>query len=163
MAKYKDLVLLKDTTPEEASKALYRQRKKLKTRVHTGPIKTIRIDRHRGHDIEIKTTYDIRIDGRPVGGHIELGNDGRLHYHGLPTYGWVSAVDMCRQLIDSFPDDFPRKGKKPRKAKSKQAKKRVAKTAKKRARKGGRKKAAPKRTVRKKRSASGRKRARKGS
>ena len=115
MSRARDLTALRETTPESAANSLYRARKQLRVHVHKGPIVTVRKARHRNHEIEIRTTYDIRIDGRRVIGHIELGNDGRLHYHGLPAYGWSSAVDMSRQLIDSFPADFPGKGKAPRK------------------------------------------------
>ena len=116
MSRGKDLASLRETTPESVADALYRMRKHLRVHVREGPIDTVRKARYRNHQIEIRTTYDIRIDGRRVTGHIELGNDGRLQYHGLPAYGWGSAVDMCQQLIDSFPEDFPGKGKVPRKS-----------------------------------------------
>lgn len=115
MARLADLEALRQTKPDMAGRALYRARKQLKVHAHNKPIETLRTAQHRDHDIVIKTTYDIRIDGQRVAGHLELGNDGRLHYHGLPNYGWNSAVDMCKQLIDSFPADFPGRAKKPRK------------------------------------------------
>ena len=115
MSRAKDLVTLRDsTTVRSAAKALHAARKHLKVIVHAGPIETLRVAQHSGRKIEIRTTYDIRIGGRRVRGHMELGNDGHVHYHGLPAYGWGSAVDMCKQLIDSFPQDYPRKGKTPR-------------------------------------------------
>ena len=137
MTRTKDLALLRETSPESAASALYRARKRLKVHVRQGPIETVRKARYHNHQIEIRTIYDIRIDGRRVTGHIELGNDGRLQYHGLPAYGWGSAVDMCEELIDSFPEDFPRKGKAPRKpvkpaTKYKRGKKKAAKTTAKR-------------------------------
>lgn len=116
MARPADLEALRQTKPEMASRALYRARKQLKVHPHTKPIETVRTAQYRDHDIVITTTYDIRIDGQRVAGHLELGNDGRLRYHGLPNYGWSSAVDMCKQLIDSFPADFPGRGKKTRKS-----------------------------------------------
>jgi hypothetical protein len=115
MARGVDLTTLRSVTPQMAGTAVYRARKQLQVKPHQGPIETVRTATHRGRDIVIKTTYDIRIAGHRVSGHIELGNDGRVHYHGLPAYGWNSAVDMCKELIDSFPDDFPAKGKRPRK------------------------------------------------
>jgi len=72
-----------------------------------GPIESTREDSYRGHRIAIKTTYEITVDGRPLYVHVGLSNDGSAHSHGLPTYRFVSVVDMVRALIDNFPDDFP--------------------------------------------------------
>ncbi len=127
MSRAKALVTLREsTTVRSAAKALYAARKHLKVKVHAGPIETLRMAEHRGRKIEIRTIYDIRIDGRRVSGHMELGNDGHVHYHGLPAYGWASAVEMCQQLIDSFPEDFPGKGKAPRKSVKPAKKKRAS-------------------------------------
>jgi hypothetical protein len=86
-----DLHDLRTLTPDAASQALYRARKRLAVHAPAGPVATRRTAQHGRHDIVIRivirTTYDIRIDGRRVGGHLKLGNDGRVHYHGLPAYG----------------------------------------------------------------------------
>ena len=113
MAKRPNLDRAREMTVAEAARYFKRHRKKLKVRVHEGPIKSIRTGKHRGHEIKITATYDIRIDGRPLGGHLEVGNHGHVHYHGLPNYTWGSMVDLCKQVIDSFPDDFPPAGRKP--------------------------------------------------
>ena len=110
-----DLERLRETPPEETARYLRSNRRKLRIRVHEGPAKTVRTDVYKKREIRITTTYDIRIDGRPVGGHIEVSPEGRVHYHGLPAYSWMSAVDLVRQVIDSFPDEFPERGKTPRK------------------------------------------------
>src|SRR5262245_48171623 len=78
---------------------------------HHGPMTSIRTDTYRGHQIVVRTTYEIEIDGRPVTGHIEVSNAGQVHYHPLPNYGFDSAVDMARTLIDTFPEDFPKPAK----------------------------------------------------
>jgi len=59
-----------------------------------------------GHHIVIRTTYQITVDGKPVTGHMDVGNDGRVHYHPVPNMSFASAVDLVKQLIDVFPDDF---------------------------------------------------------
>jgi hypothetical protein len=68
---------------------------------------SVRTAEHNGHTIEIRTTYDVRIDGEPLEAHIGVGNDGNVHYHGLPNYTEASAVDLMRRVIDAFPDDYP--------------------------------------------------------
>jgi hypothetical protein len=67
---------------------------------------TTRTDRYKGHLITIRTRYEIDIDGQPVKGHVDVGNDGMVQYHPLPNYSFMSAVDLVRTLIDTFPDDF---------------------------------------------------------
>jgi hypothetical protein len=73
-------------------------------------VETVREDTYRGHRIVIRTSYEIEVDGRPVTGHIALTNDGRVHYHAMPNLSFGSAVDMVKQVIDAFPDDFPPPG-----------------------------------------------------
>lgn len=111
MTRKLDLERLRETPPEETARYLRSNRRKLRIRVHEGPAKTVRTDVYKGREIRITTTYDIRIDGRLVGGHVEVSPEGRVHYHGLPAYSWMSAVDLVRQVIDSFPDEFPERGK----------------------------------------------------
>jgi len=128
MAKQPNLESARETTVAEAARYFKRNQKKLKVHVHDGPIKSVRTEKHRGHEITITATYDIRIDGRRLGGHLEVGNDGHVHNHGLPNYKWDSMVDMCKQLVNSFPEDFPPKGKAPLRAVSPRKKKVKKKT-----------------------------------
>ncbi len=115
MAKEPNLASAREATVAETARNFSRHRKKLRVHVHDGPIKSVRTEKYRGHKIKITATYDIRIDGRRVGGHMEVGNDGHVHNHGLPNYLWGSMVDMCKQFINSFPEDFPPKGQAPAK------------------------------------------------
>src|SRR6185503_1730971 len=71
---------------------------------------SIREADYKGHHIEIRTTYEIEVDGVPVTGHLGVDNEGRVHYHPVPNASFASAVDLVKQLIDSFPDDFPAGG-----------------------------------------------------
>lgn len=73
---------------------------------HGGGMESIRRTTYRGHDIVVRTTYAIEVDGSPLGGHLEVTNAGVVHHHAVPNYVFPSALDLVRQLIDAFPDDF---------------------------------------------------------
>jgi len=149
MAQRPRLDRARETTLAESVRYFKRHRRKLKVHVHEGPMESVRTETHRGHEIEIAATYDIRIDGRRLGGHLMVGNDGRVHYHGLPNYTWGSMVDMCKQLIESFPEQFPAKGRPPPRAvplRGESAKAAAGKAARK---KPAKKKAAKKKTAKK--------------
>ena len=73
---------------------------------HDHGVETVREDHYRGHHIVIRTTYRIEVDGDPVTGHVAVGNDGKVHYHAIPNVSFGSAIDVVRQLIDAFPDEF---------------------------------------------------------
>ena len=61
---------------------------------------------YRGHHIVVRTQYEIEVDGRVVTGHLGVSNDGQVHYHPVPNLSFASAVELVKQLIDIFPDDF---------------------------------------------------------
>src|SRR5215212_12116340 len=61
---------------------------------------------YRGHHILIRTSYHIEVDGVAVEGHLGVANDGQVHYHAVPNLSFASAVDLVKQLIDTFPEDF---------------------------------------------------------
>lgn len=67
---------------------------------------SIREAEYKGHHIVIRTTYQIEVDGKPVTGHMGVTNDGRVHYHPVPNISFASALDLVKQLIEVFPDDF---------------------------------------------------------
>lgn len=75
---------------------------------------SVRKSEHAGHAIEIRTHYEIRVDGRPLRGHFTVDNTGRVSCHALPTYSSPSAIDLVKQIIDSFPDEFPAKRRRAR-------------------------------------------------
>ena len=56
---------------------------------------------HNGHQITIKTTYRIEIDGKPVQMPVSVTNDGMVQYHGLPNYSFRSAIDLAKAIIDA--------------------------------------------------------------
>jgi hypothetical protein len=73
---------------------------------HGGGMESVREATYRGHHIVVHTTYRLEVDGIPVEGHMGVTNDGQVHYHAVPNLSFSSAIDLVRQLIDAFPDDF---------------------------------------------------------
>lgn len=73
---------------------------------HGGAMESVREATYRGHRIVIRTSYHIEVDGAPIEGHLGVTNDGQVHYHPVPNLSFSSAVDLVKQLIDIFPDDF---------------------------------------------------------
>ena len=76
---------------------------------HDGGFTSTRTTHHDGHEIEIKTTYHIKIDGKPYRGHLSVNDDGHLHCHAIPYETYGSALDFVRNLIDIYPDTFATK------------------------------------------------------
>lgn len=72
-----------------------------------GVTRSVRTATYRGHEIKIETTYRVTIDGEPLKGMLEVLDDGRVHYHGLPQYALPSAMDMLRLVIDHFGSRTP--------------------------------------------------------
>ena len=62
---------------------------------------------HRGKRIEIRTHYEITIDGESLQTHVDVQNNGSVHCHGLPNYAFASMVDMVKQLIDASVTELP--------------------------------------------------------
>ena len=75
------------------------------------PFQSVREVDYKDHKIRIYTQYEIRVDGKPLGGHIYVDNSGKVSAHALPNYSFVSAVDLVKKMIDEFPDDFTTKKK----------------------------------------------------
>jgi hypothetical protein len=73
---------------------------------HGVPTESTREADYYGHHIVIRTTYHIEVDGTPIEGHLGVTDDGQVHYHAVPNLSFASAVDLVKQLIDTFPEDF---------------------------------------------------------
>ncbi len=73
---------------------------------HGGDLTSVRRSSHNGHEIVVRTTYAISVDGRDFDVHLTVDNGGRVHYHGLPTRDFASVIDLVEKAIDTFPDDF---------------------------------------------------------
>jgi len=68
---------------------------------------SVREAEYKGHHIVVTTTYNVTVDGMPIMGHLGVTNDGSVHYHPVPNMKFDSAIDLVKQLIEVFPDDFP--------------------------------------------------------
>lgn len=119
--------LLKAVQAEALGEHLKKKRPRIKKRLRKYArrrgFSSTRTDSYNGFEIEIVTTYDIKVNGKRFEPHVHVMNNGHVHYHPLPNYSWASAVDFVRQLIDSFPEDFASFQKKPKKKKSTKKKK----------------------------------------
>jgi hypothetical protein len=107
-----------DTGPLKryAKLALSRERNKPHMgKKHKDHMASVRTAEHDGHTIQIRTHYEITVDGKSVSTHLSVGNDGNLVCHALPNYLFSSAVDLVKTLIDQYPDEFPtRRTRRPR-------------------------------------------------
>lgn len=72
---------------------------------HAAP--AVRVAIHKGHRIEVKTTYEVRVDGKKVAMPFAPEQDGSVSYHAIPNIAFHSAMDLVRCVIDVFPADFP--------------------------------------------------------
>ena len=73
---------------------------------HGDPMQSTREADYHGHHIVVRTTYHIEVDGTPIEGHLGVTDDGQVHYHAVPNLSFASAIDLVKQLVDTFPDDF---------------------------------------------------------
>ena len=77
-------------------------------RQHHHKLESVREANHEGHHIVIRTKYTILVDDKPMVTPLHIANNGQLRCHALPNYSFPSAVDLVKQLIDVFPNDFAR-------------------------------------------------------
>jgi hypothetical protein len=73
---------------------------------HGQAMESVREATYRGHHIVVRTSYQIEVDDVTVEGHLGVTNDGQVHYHAVPNLSFASAIDLVKQLIDTFPEDF---------------------------------------------------------
>jgi hypothetical protein len=95
--------------PEEIRKALAANAEQIASAGHahgSGDLSSMRYASYKGHQITVRTTYEITVDGRPFVIHVTVDNNGRVHYHGLPTRDFPSLIGLVQKAIDMFPEDF---------------------------------------------------------
>jgi hypothetical protein len=95
--------------PEEIRKALAANAEQIASagQAHgSGDLSSMRYASYKGHQIAVRTTYEITVDGRPFAIHVTVDNSGRVHYHGLPTRDFPSLISLVQKAIDMFPEDF---------------------------------------------------------
>jgi len=99
--------------PDALRAALAANADHLRTTGHAHPaseIASVRAATYKRHEIVIRTTYEITVNGHPFDAHVNVDNSGRVHYHGLPTRDFSSTVSLVKKAIDYFPEDFPLAG-----------------------------------------------------
>jgi hypothetical protein len=97
-------------------------------------MESVRTAEHNGHSIVVRTRYEFEVDGKSVVSPVMVDNFGRVACHALPNYSFLSAIDLVKQLIDTFPEDFSHEHRAPahkrRVAKSRGSPRQKSKTAK---------------------------------
>jgi hypothetical protein len=78
--------------------------------------KSVRTFGHKGHEISIATTYQVKIDGRTVHIPLIVSENGHVQSHAIPNYSLSSAVDVVKTIIDLFPEDFEKRRPRGRRA-----------------------------------------------
>jgi hypothetical protein len=63
-----------------------------------------------GHVGRIITTYRIEVDGQEVHAHLSVDEDGRVFTHALPFVTYASAVELMKDVIGAYADDFAQTG-----------------------------------------------------
>lgn len=76
---------------------------------HEGSLESVRRVVYKGHQITVKTVYEIEVDGSPMKQPISVLNDGNVHTHVLPNYAFHSTIELIEKLIDRYPESFPMK------------------------------------------------------
>ncbi len=115
MPKAKSRAGARPTVQSIASYVQKNARRVLRVQQHQHPVPdSIREADYQGHHIVVRTHYEIEVDGRAVTGHMGVTNDGHVHYHPVPNMSFASAIDLVKQLIDVFPDDFSQKAQRTR-------------------------------------------------
>ncbi len=73
---------------------------------HDGSLTTLRRTSHNGREIEVKTTYEISVDGRRLADHVSVAKDGSPYSHSCPYEQFSSMVDLVKRLVDLYPESF---------------------------------------------------------
>ena len=88
-------------TPAEMAAALEEHKDVLHVLRHSHPQDpSVREEDYRGHRIKVVTTYAITIDDQPVTGHLNIDNNGSVHYHAIPNQEFPSMIGMVKRIID---------------------------------------------------------------
>ena len=76
---------------------------------HPAQLESMREVEYNGHRVVIRTLYDIKVDNKPLSVHVYVDNAGMVSTHALPNYSFASTVDLIKNLIDVFPNNFEKK------------------------------------------------------
>ena len=79
-------------------------------KMHHGDPGGVESEEYNGHQIVIRTTYHIEVDGTALMGHLSVDSDGHVESHALPNYEFTTPMNFVKKLIDEFPQDFTGQG-----------------------------------------------------
>jgi hypothetical protein len=79
-------------------------------KMHHGDPGGVESEEYNGHQIVIRTTYHIEVDGTTLMGHLSVDSDGHVESHALPNYEFTTPMNFVKKLIDEFPQDFTGQG-----------------------------------------------------
>ncbi len=79
-------------------------------KMHHGDPGGVESEEYNGHQIVIRTTYHIEVDGTPLMGHLSVDSNGHVESHALPNYEFTTPMNFVKKLIDEFPQDFTGQG-----------------------------------------------------
>lgn len=79
-------------------------------KMHHGDPGGVESAEYNGHQIVIRTTYHIEVDGTPLMGQLSVDSDGHVESHALPNYEFTTPMNFVKKLIDEFPQDFTGQG-----------------------------------------------------
>lgn len=73
---------------------------------HEALARSVRTLENGGRTITITTTYEVKVDGRPVTLHMMVDEQGELWSHLCPYQSFTSATELVRHLLDRLPHLF---------------------------------------------------------
>ncbi len=69
-------------------------------------LSSVRQFHYAGHEVMIRTSYEIEVDGTPVQLHAIVDDEGQLRCHTTPYETYSTATELVKELIFRFPDSF---------------------------------------------------------
>ena len=70
----------------------------------TGPVTSTRTIQVGGHDIEVRTTYEVRLDGETLSLNLMVDSDGRLWTHLCPYVTFATAPELVEYILERAPE-----------------------------------------------------------
>jgi hypothetical protein len=72
---------------------------------HTeGPVTSSRTIHAGGHEIEVRTTYEVRLDADAIDMNIMVDSDGRLWTHLCPYVTFATAPELVEYVLEHAPE-----------------------------------------------------------
>lgn len=69
-----------------------------------GPVTSSRTIHAGGHVIDVRTTYEVRLDGQAIALNIMVDSDGRLWTHLCPYLTFATAPELVEYVLERAPE-----------------------------------------------------------